>query len=250
LTDTDNTRIARLGLAPITAQHGHALLDTALELPHPVLTASPLDQRTLRANSELGTLHPLLDRLTISPTTRRAGSPPGSTRDLHKDLADLGPEPRLRRLRTLVTTHAAAVLGLDDSSQIPADQPFKMSGFDSLTALELRNRLTSATGLRLPATLIYDHPTPDALADHLNDQLFPTAEEVRPTPAEDARIRRAIASIPVARLRELGLLDTLVQLADTDTVPVPAPGPHGVEDIETASVDELVSLAWSAEAAE
>ncbi|MDV9168538.1 SDR family NAD(P)-dependent oxidoreductase [Streptomyces sp. W16] len=250
LTDTDNTRIARLGLAPITAQHGHALLDTALELPHPVLTASPLDQRTLHANSELGTLHPLLDRLTISPTTRRAGSPPGSTRDLHKDLADLGPEPRLRRLRTLVTTHAAAVLGLDDSSQIPADQPFKMSGFDSLTALELRNRLTSATGLRLPATLIYDHPTPDALADHLNDQLFPTAEEVRPTPAEDARIRRAIASIPVARLRELGLLDTLVQLADTDTVPVPAPGPHGVEDIETASVDELVSLAWSAEAAE
>ncbi|MBP5897533.1 type I polyketide synthase [Streptomyces scabiei] len=252
LTDSDNARIAGTGLAPITAEYGHALLDAALELPYPVLTASPLNQRTLRANSELGTLHPLLERLTAATAARRTSGAADSVPDLRQELDALAPEARLRRLRTLITAHAGAVLGLDASSPLPADQPFKASGFDSLTALELRNRLTRATALQLPATLTYDHPTPDDLAAHLVGELFTDDGgdivdgdgDDRTATDPDAAIQRALASIPVARLRDLGLLETLLQLADDGTTAARHPGD---EDIRSASADELVALALSME---
>ncbi|WP_055532730.1 type I polyketide synthase [Streptomyces graminilatus] len=245
LTDSDNARIAGTGLAPITAEYGHALLDAALELPYPVLTASPLNQRTLRANSELGTLNPLLERLTAATAARRTAGAADSAPDLRQELDALAPEARLRRLRTLITAHAGAVLGLDAASPLPADEPFKASGFDSLTALELRNRLSKATALRLPATLTYDHPTPDDLAAHLVGELFPDADGVDRTAADpDAAIQRTLASIPVARLRDLGLLETLLQLADDGTTPARH---TGAEDIRSASADELVALALSLE---
>ena len=91
LTDSDNARIAGTGLAPITAEYGHALLDAALELPYPVLTASPLNQRTLRANSELGTLHPLLERLTAATAARRTSGVRQPAPDLRQELADPRP---------------------------------------------------------------------------------------------------------------------------------------------------------------
>jgi coronafacic acid polyketide synthase Cfa6 len=239
LTGTDNARIARTGLAPISAEHGHALLDAALELPHPVVTASPLNQRTLRANAGTGTLHPVLERLAPAQTTRQSTTT-GSAAALRDELATLAPDARLRRLRTTITTHAAAVLGLDDPAALPPEQPFRSFGFDSLTALELRNRLATATSLQLPATLTYDHPSPDELAAHLDTLLFPDGDEERPAEDEDTRIREVISSIPLSRLRELGLLDGLLRAAAG-----PAPALPGIEDISTASLDELVALAMA-----
>ncbi|MBV9022847.1 MAG: SDR family NAD(P)-dependent oxidoreductase [Streptomycetaceae bacterium] len=249
LTDTDNTRIARTGLAPLAADYGHALLDAALQLPHPVLTAAPLNQQTLRDNSHRGTLHPLLERLTAATAGPRTRTAPRPTADLRHDLAALTAEARVRHLQTLIAEHAAAVLGLDATASCAPAQPFKTLGFDSLTALELRNRLTTATGLQLPATLTYDCPTPAALACHLGEQLFPPSEQDRTkdpaTTAADARIHQAIASIPLSRLRELGLLETLLQIAQSDT-DLAAAGDHpSIEDIKTASTDELLALAWS-----
>ncbi len=249
LTDADNTRIARTGLAPITAEYGHALLDAALELPYAAVTATPLNQQTLRINSTHGTLHPLLERLTAAAGTRRAASVSAPAPDLRADLADLGPDLRLRRLQSLIGTHAAAVLGLDATTPLAPDQPFRESGFDSLTALELRNRLTTATGLQLPATLTYDHPTPVSLAGHLDGELFPGSGDDGAQAPEDTRIQKAIAAIPLARLRELGLLDTLLQIAGIETAP--GDDDHaGIEDIRAASLDELVAMALSAEDAE
>ncbi|MGY4742901.1 SDR family NAD(P)-dependent oxidoreductase [Streptomyces sp. ATMOS53] len=248
LTDADNTRIARTGLAPITAEYGHALLDAALELPYAAVTATPLNQQTLRTNSTYGTLHPLLERLTAAVGTRRAATVSAPAPDLRADLAGLGPDARLRRLQSLIGTHAAAVLGLDATTPLAPDQPFRESGFDSLTALELRNRLTTATGLQLPATLTYDHPTPVSLAGHLDGELFPDSGDAGAQALEDTRIQEAIAAIPLARLRELGLLGTLLQIAGIETAPG---GDHdGIEDIRTASLDELVAMAFSAEDAE
>ncbi|WP_105967721.1 type I polyketide synthase [Streptomyces geranii] len=248
LTDTDNTRIARTGLAPITAEHGHALLDAALELPYPAVAATPLNQRTLRANSDHGTLHPLLERLAAVGGARRAATVSAPASDLRADLADLGPDARLRRLESLIGTHASAVLGLDAATPLAPDQPFRESGFDSLTALELRNRLATATGLQLPATLTYDHPTPVSLAGRLDGDLFPDSGGDGAEAPEDSRIQEAIAAIPLARLRELGLLDTLLRVAGIETDP--GDDHDSDQEIRTASLDELVAMAFSAEDAE
>ncbi|MCL2893053.1 type I polyketide synthase [Brenneria tiliae] len=245
LTNTDNARIARTGFAPITAEHGHALVDAALDLPYASLAAVPLNQQTLRKNSQSGTLHPLLERLAGVTGSRRSRAGVDKAPDLRKALAALEPAARLKHLQTIIAQHIAAILSLDDATQIAPDASFKESGLDSLMALELRNRLTAASGLRLPATLTYDFPTPAALAAHLGEQLIPEIDEAPAPEDEDSRIRRAIESIPLARLREHDLLNTLLQLAEGKTPPDNHLANDGDENIRTASIDELVALALS-----
>ncbi|NUS81938.1 MAG: hypothetical protein HOY75_04070, partial [Streptomyces sp.] len=102
--------------------------------------------------------------------TAAAAEEPG---DWAARLGALAPAEQRRLLTDLVRRHAATVLGHADPEAVPADAAFKELGFDSLTAVELRNRVTAATGLRLPATVIFDYPEPGALAEHLRTQLAP-----------------------------------------------------------------------------
>ncbi|MEE3650594.1 MULTISPECIES: type I polyketide synthase [unclassified Brenneria] len=249
LSNTDNARIARTGLAPITPEHGHAMIDAALTLPYAALTAAPLNPQMLRKNSRSGSLHPLLERLAGPASARRASADNQKAPDLRQSLAALEPAARLKQLQTAIAVNIAAILGLDDASRLAPEQSFKESGIDSLMALELRNRLATASGLRLPATLTYDYPTPAALAEYLDEQLFagldtasdPSATEEK----EEARIRDILAAIPLSRLRDTGLLDMLLQAGDDAASPAKNAENNRVKSIQSASTDELVSLALS-----
>ncbi|MFS4097829.1 phosphopantetheine-binding protein, partial [Streptomyces sp. AF1A] len=97
-------------------------------------------------------------------------------------LAALPEAVRRRALLDLVREHAAVVFGAASPAEIGPHQVFRKLGSDSLTSVELRNRLKEATGLKLSATLVFDHPTPAALADHLHERLAPAT--TGPNPAD------------------------------------------------------------------
>ncbi|WP_424185424.1 type I polyketide synthase [Actinokineospora sp. G85] len=155
----DLRRTARTGMVGLTAAEGLALLDAALGVDDATLVAAKFDVPALRAAAAQGPVLPLLRGLAPSPRpAARAGA--GS-------LAGLG----VAELVELVRRHAAEVLGHTGADAVPAGRTFKASGFDSLTAVELRNRLAAATGLSLSPTMIFDYPRPAALAEHLRAKL-------------------------------------------------------------------------------
>ncbi|MYU18493.1 KR domain-containing protein, partial [Streptomyces sp. SID8361] len=178
LTATMNTgdrrRTHRGGVAPLTDDEGLALLDTALATTaHPHLVPIKISPAALRADDTARPVPPLLRHLVRRPTRRTAHTPaPVDASSLTQRLAVLDHAERLRHLTELVRTEAAAVLGHTTIDSIGPDQPFREVGFDSLTAVELRNRLNTATGLRLPATVVFDYPTSAITAGYLRDELF------------------------------------------------------------------------------
>ena len=154
-------RMARGGVRALATQEALALLDRASTSDRAVLVAADLDRRALRAQARAGTLPALLSG--VVPVRPRAGAR-GS---FAQRLADASGPERRRLVLELVRGESAAVLGHGAAREIESRRSFKELGFDSLAAVELRNRLETLTGLRLDATLVFDHPSPDALTDRL-----------------------------------------------------------------------------------
>lgn len=168
LSDADVARMARSGIAPMSNDEGLALFDAALSSGSAVTVPARLDIATLRARSADGQVPPLLRRLADDPARRPtapgpASAAPGS--ELGRQVAALAEADARQLLVELVRTHVAAVLNHDDVAAIAPVRTFKDLGFESLTAVELRNRLSTATGQRLPATIVFDYATPEALAE-------------------------------------------------------------------------------------
>ncbi|MGW1077923.1 acyl carrier protein, partial [Streptomyces sp. NPDC002537] len=164
--------------------------------------------------------HPLLHTLNPPTPTRPTAHTTTTvqeTASLEERLAPLGEEDRHRLLEDVICAEVAAVLGHADGSSLDPARSFQDSGFDSLTAVELRNRLKKVTGQRLPATLVFDYPTPQTLAKYLLEELLSAVEEIearlRVPEADEEGVRRLLESVPLARIREAGLLDALLALA-------------------------------------
>jgi acyl transferase domain-containing protein len=154
-----------------------------------------------------------------------------------EQLRALPAEEQHRRLLELVCLHAATVLGHSGGHDIDAERAFGDLGFESLTGVELRNRLTTETGLALSRTLIFDYPTPAALATHLQQLLHGDRAE-----SADEKIWSTLRKIPLQELRSTGLLDKLLLLAGESEKVVPV---VTVSDdiIDSLSPDALIAMA-------
>ncbi|MFB6891358.1 SDR family NAD(P)-dependent oxidoreductase, partial [Kitasatospora sp. NPDC056327] len=190
LSDTDLARMARVGTRPLSAEQGLALLDAALTGGPPAVVPIRLDVTGVRAGDLPPLLRDLAPAARATRTLRRAAarSAADGADTLARRLAGLSAADRDELLTTLVRDTAAAVLGHGTAGALDVDKAFKELGIDSLTAVELRNALGTATGLRLPATLVFNYPTPKALAAHLATELgggepAPAAPAVPAAPA-------------------------------------------------------------------
>ncbi|MFF3263902.1 SDR family NAD(P)-dependent oxidoreductase [Streptomyces sp. NPDC002932] len=155
-------------------------------------------------------------------------------------LAGLPEEERESALTDLVRSEAAVVLKADGPESVRPRSTFKELGFDSLTALEFRNRLTVATGLKLPASLIFDHPTPVALVRHLSDELFGGADDVL---AELDRMEARLSALPDEECDRLALTDRLrALLRRVERTEHTTAAEQGDDDLATASNDEIFDL--------
>nr|WP_309248880.1 type I polyketide synthase [Streptomyces sp. MNP-20] len=233
--------IGHAGLTPLSTEHGLALLDTALRVDQAFLLPAPL--------APPGGTDPVpaLLRGLTGPPARRTAAKGSAAQGLTEELALLDPDAQRHHLLGLVRGHAAAVLGRADADTVAAGRPFKEIGFDSLTAVELRNRLTTATRLRLSPTVVFDHPTPAALTTHLLGQLCPRppqGEARHPALREIERLEATLSAIPkddvgtavttAVKARLEGLLWEWTRNAGVAAAPD--------DDLESATDDEVFAV--------
>ncbi|MGW7825214.1 type I polyketide synthase [Streptomyces puniciscabiei] len=252
-------RIRRSGLRPLPPERALAALDQVISDDRPCTAVVDVSWDRFATVFALARPSALLADLPDATTATRDGTGAATAQagDIVGRLRGLPPGERERALGDFVQSRVAAVLGHDTPAAIDADRAFKDFGFDSLTAVDLRNQLMAATGLRLATTLVFDHPTPAALARHLHTELFPddtavsSTQEV--TDLDEARLRRVLASAPLARLRDAGLLPSLrTLLAESEAAERRAEdegaswsdnAPDEDTVIADLAVDDLVNLA-------
>ncbi|WEV29017.1 SDR family NAD(P)-dependent oxidoreductase [Streptomyces sp. 71268] len=242
LGEADLRRLRRTGLAPMASEQGLALFDMAVRADadarattgptgsggsaagRAALVPAVLDFATLRAQPEVPALLRRLVR-AASPAPLRAAAGRSRAVTVERRFAELAPDERRQALVDLVRRQVATVLGHPTVDSIDPGRGFLDLGVDSLTALDLRNRLGTEVGRQLPATLIFNHPTPLAMGRYLAAELFPGddaaesgADGLGPATAggqpDEAEFRRALATIPLARFQEAGLVRTLLDLAE------------------------------------
>ncbi|MFC9268182.1 SDR family NAD(P)-dependent oxidoreductase [Streptomyces zhihengii] len=218
----DLARMERTGIGAISSEQGLQLFDQALASDAALIAPVRLDLATLRAQARTGALPALLRGLVRAPA-RRADT----SRSLQRRLAGVPEADREPLVLELVRTQVASVLGHASAAAVEPDRSFKELGFDSLAAVELRNRLAQVAGVRLPATLVFDHPTPVEAARRILTEVGGAATGPRPSPLDEELQRLEALLIAVAgheqqlagaepRLRSLSnRLRTLLSAAGT-----------------------------------
>ncbi|MBP2037353.1 acyl transferase domain-containing protein/short-subunit dehydrogenase/acyl carrier protein [Streptomyces avidinii] len=252
LTEAASAGTPMRGVRALPTEEGLALFDLGWRSAEPVLFPARLGGAALRAQASAGTLPPVLRGLFRTSSRRTAGT---ETQDagtqLRRRLAEMMPVERQETLLALVRGRIAAVLGHGSPDQIEADRPFRDLGFTSLTAVELRNRLNAATGLRLPVSLVFDYPTLDALVPLLLGKLVPDGGPAagQEKDDEEAEVRRVLACIPLSRLRETGLLSSLLELTG-DRGETKQEASDRSDEIKSMDVAALLAMARTTSAAD
>ncbi|MGX6746918.1 type I polyketide synthase [Streptomyces xantholiticus] len=265
VTGADLARIRREGAVAMSAEEGLALFDAVLAHDRELCVPARLD---LASIAGAGSPPPPVLRQLVPPARRRLDAqgafrqddaPVNAAEKLAGNLAGLTEAEQMRTLLGLVRGHVATVLGHADLEAVSPDRGFLDSGFTSVAVVELRNRLSRSTGLRFSAATLFDHPTPRAVARHLRERLAPdsvtgngpavTGAELGRTDAAD--FRAALSAVPLARLKEVGVLDALLRLTGFDGEPDGRAGaadptavtPVTPESIDAMDLDSLVDMA-------
>ncbi|MFI2712293.1 type I polyketide synthase [Micromonospora sp. NPDC018662] len=234
-------QLARRGLPALDPDLAVTALQGALDRDDTAVVVADVDWERFAASFTARRPSPLLGGIPEAAADRAAtpaadADAPAALRDR---LAAAGPTERDRILLDLVRAEAATVLGHRTPATVRAGRGFLDLGFDSLTAVELRNRLTAATGLTLPTTLVFDHPTPAALAEHLGRELRPAADDVT---AEIDRLARLLDAVPGER-RDAQVTHRLEELLARwrgDAAP-PAAAPVA-DDLADAGEDDIFAI--------
>ncbi|HSR22239.1 MAG TPA: beta-ketoacyl reductase, partial [Candidatus Eisenbacteria bacterium] len=238
MTAAGPVRHSGSAVRPLATDHALVLFDAALASGRPTVAPVRLDPGALRRLAGAGALPPLLQGLVPAPARADAG--PATGEALASRLAGLSMQERRALLLDLVRGAVAAIAGYDRPQRVEPDQPLKSIGFDSLAALQLRNRLNHATGLRLPATVVFDHPTPAALADWLGMTLAPEPDRQPVLASLDGLVAAVRAAPPDEEVRAL-LASTLERML-AELRPSPAESQPSDAWLESASADELLAF--------
>jgi acyl carrier protein len=229
-------RMERVGVKALSTEQGLELFDRALEIDAPLVIPARLDLRALRALAGIAELPPLLRGLIRGPA-QRAQAGAGS---LAARLAGLSAGEQARAALEVVRAEAAAVLGHSSPEAVETDRAFKELGFDSLSAVELRNRLALLTGLRLPATLIFDYPNLTSLVEHLVGTIAKDGNGRAPLESELDRLDAALSSIGDDQAERRRVSERLQGLiARLGATSEAGEGAGVAERIEAASDDEI-----------
>jgi NAD(P)-dependent dehydrogenase (short-subunit alcohol dehydrogenase family)/acyl carrier protein len=177
--------LSRRGMRPMAAESAVLALAQAVGRAETAVAVADVDWHRFAPAFTLARPSPLIAGIPDVQRALRAAEPePDGTREVER-LAGLSEAQRRRVVAELVYASVAAVLGHDSAASIDATRPFDELGFTSLTAVELRNSLVQATGLPLPATMIFDYPTPAVLAEHLSAQFGADESVVDSTVLDD-----------------------------------------------------------------
>jgi NAD(P)-dependent dehydrogenase (short-subunit alcohol dehydrogenase family)/acyl carrier protein len=249
--EADVARMRRQGVRPMSSQEGLALFDAAVAADQPVLVPVRLDLPALGTPDAGRMRSPLLR--TLAGTSAGPGGPAGSESTgiaLAEQLRSLPPAEAEAVLLDTVRRQTALVLGHTDTTRIGPGETFKKLGIDSFTALELRNKLGAAAGLKLPATLVFDHPNPAALARFLGESITPDSAAGLESPADHlVKVIEGLGAQLEDAFRTLGqeeqaAVSTLLgELQGRVRSMAGAGSPSGLADqISSASAGELLSL--------
>ncbi|MEV0070600.1 type I polyketide synthase [Amycolatopsis sp. NPDC050768] len=236
LDAADLRRLRRLGTPPMATDEALALLDAGLTADDAVLAPMRLDRAALKARRDA--LPPVLRSLVRPSAPKRAARSDGA---VAARLATVPEGEREAYLLEVVSEQVAAVLGFTSAAAVEPERAFQEMGFDSLTSVELRNQLGALTGLKLTATVVFDHPTPAALARRLHDLLGEGRGPADPVLAEidrlEALLSGAAGSLNGSTGKVTARLDALVRKwADAHT------GRETTADLGEATDDELFAV--------
>ncbi|GAA0223684.1 type I polyketide synthase [Cryptosporangium japonicum] len=238
LSETHTRRMGRSGMVALESVTGLAAFDLALAVDRATFVPVALDTPPVTAEPVPFLLRGLA---TTRPLTRKAAAGTTGPAALRQSLTGLPPVERSGRLLDLVRDHAATVLGHRGGAGVDPGRAFREIGFDSLTSVELRNRLSKATGLRLPTTLVFDHPTPAVLAGYLHGELFPDTDTpddgVDAVLAELGRLAGTLRSTHVGDADRMRVDERLRELTASWRGTAPA-----ADDLDAATDDELFDL--------